>query len=199
MAKFQHNKPTCTQQSKPCLLCGIFGARSSSGTMVTPQRCDMSLLWIPGGYVALASAVWHYGIVECGAIPTSVPLRKLRLYWISLEPRARHTCENVPERNLLYIAQAPIFFLHLILLLTLPSTRILYRSRARAPSNFGVTISADVTHDEYERHRACPSVRTSTDQSSHVPLHVRTSKGAALSSWGTSHSSLVRASRGQGF
>ena len=54
----------------------------------------MSLLWMPGGYVVLASVVQDCGIVECGAIPPPLPVRKLRLYWISLEPRARHTCEE---------------------------------------------------------------------------------------------------------
>ena len=33
----------------------------------------MSLLGMRGGHVALASAVWDCGIVECGAIPTPVP------------------------------------------------------------------------------------------------------------------------------
>ena len=52
----------------------------------------------------------------------------------------------------------------------------------RTPSNYGVAVSADVTHDEYKRHRACLSVKTSTDEPSHVPLHARTLKGAVLSS-----------------
>ena len=44
--------------------------------------------------------------MECGAIPSPVPVGKLRLYWIismSLEPRFRHTCDDALEDNsLLY-------------------------------------------------------------------------------------------------
>ena len=69
-----------------------------------------------------------------------------------------------------------------ILSLTLRATRAPYRSRAGPPSNCGVAVSANVTHDEYERHRACLSVRTSTNEPSHVPLYARTLRGAALSS-----------------
>ena len=43
MTEFQH-KPAYTEQCKSCLLCGIFKPLSSSGTAVTPQGCDMSLL-----------------------------------------------------------------------------------------------------------------------------------------------------------
>ena len=85
-------------------------------------------------------------------------------------------------RKPLYVAQAPIFCLHLILLLVLPATCAPYRSRAGPHSNYGVAVSADVTHDEYERHRACLSIKTSTDKPSHAPLHARTLRGAALSS-----------------
>ena len=46
-----------------------------------------------------------------------------------------------------------------------------YRSRAGPPSNCSVSVWADVTHDEYERHRACPSVKRLSDQPSRVPLH----------------------------
>ena len=46
--KFQY-KPAYTEKCKPCLLCGIFKPRSSSDTTVTPQECDMSLLWMRGG------------------------------------------------------------------------------------------------------------------------------------------------------
>ena len=86
-----------------------------------------------------------------------------------------------------------------MLLLTLRVTRAPCRSPAGPPSNLGVAVSADASTFEYERHRACPSVKPSTDQPSHVPLHARTLRGAALSSRGTLLSSLVRARRGQGF
>ena len=40
--------------------------------------------------------------MEYGAIPTPVPVGKLRLYWIiwiSLEPRFSHTCDDAHEAN----------------------------------------------------------------------------------------------------
>ena len=44
--------------------------------------------------------------MECGAIPTPVPVGKLKLYWIiwiSLEPRFSHTCDDAQEAiSLLY-------------------------------------------------------------------------------------------------
>ena len=86
---------------------------------------------------------------------------------------------RVPEGNPLCIAQAPILCLHFRLALPVQSTPAPYRS---PPSICGVAVSADVTHDEYERHRACLSVKTSTNQPFHVPLHARTLRGAALSS-----------------
>ena len=61
---------------------------------------------MPRGHVALASAVQDGGIVEYGAIPTPLPVGKLRLYWIiwiSFEPRFSHTCDYAQEANsLLY-------------------------------------------------------------------------------------------------
>ena len=50
------------------------------------------------------------------------------------------------------------------------------------PSNLGVAVSAGASTFKSERHRACLSVKTSTDEPSHVPLHARTLRGAALSS-----------------
>ena len=40
----------------------------------------------------------------CGAIPSPVPVGKLRLYWItwmSLESRFRHTCDDAHQDNFL--------------------------------------------------------------------------------------------------
>ena len=81
----------------------------------------------------------------------------------------------------LYVTQVPIFCLYFVLSLTLRATRAPYRARAGPPSNRGVTVSADFSHDEYERHRACLSVKTSNDQPPHVALHAPTLRGAALS------------------
>ena len=69
---------------------------------ITSQERNLSLLCMPGGHMALASAVYDGGIVECGAIPTPVPVGNLRLFWIiwiSLEPRFSHTCDDAHEAN----------------------------------------------------------------------------------------------------
>ena len=73
---------------------------------ITTQERNASLLWMPGGHVAIASTVQGSGIAECVAIASPVPVGKLRLYWItwmSLEPRFRHTCDDAHKDNsLLY-------------------------------------------------------------------------------------------------
>ena len=81
-----------------------------------------------------------------------------------------------------YVAMALIICLCLVESLTLRATRVPWGSRAEPPSNLGVELKADASTVEYERHRACLSVKTSTDVPSHVPLHARTLRGAALSS-----------------
>ena len=91
-------------------------------------------------------------------------------------------CEERPDLNHLYVAQAPIFCLHLVFSLNPRDTRAPCRSRAGPPSNMGVAVSVDASTFEYERHRACLSIKTSTDEPSHVLLHARTLRGAALSS-----------------
>ena len=48
VTEFQH-KLAYTGKCKLCLLYGRFKPRSSSGTAVTPQGCDMSMLWMRGG------------------------------------------------------------------------------------------------------------------------------------------------------
>ena len=45
VTKFQHTL-AYTGKCKLCLLYGRFKPRSSSGTAVTPQGCDMSMLWM---------------------------------------------------------------------------------------------------------------------------------------------------------
>ena len=52
----------------------------------------------------------------------------------------------------------------------------------RTPLNLGVELKADASTFEYERHTACLSVKTSTNEPSHVPLRARTLRSAALSS-----------------
>ena len=180
MAEFNISQHTLKNVNRvSCAAC--LELRSRSGATVTRQECDMLLLPVPGEHVALVSDVWDCVVVKCGAIPPPAPVRKSRLYWASLEPHARYTCEDAPKRIPFYIAQAPIFCLHLKLLITLRSTRAPYRSQAGPPSNCGVAVSADVAHDEYERHRAFPSFKTPNDQPSYVPLHTHTLRGADLS------------------
>ena len=48
VTEFQR-KLAYTGKCKLCLLYGRFKPRSSSGTAVTPQGCDMSMLWMRGG------------------------------------------------------------------------------------------------------------------------------------------------------
>ena len=85
---------------------------------------------------------------------------------MSLESRFRHTCDDALEDNsLLYRNGSNI--------LPLP---------CGTPSNLGVELKADASTFEYERHRACLSVKTSTDEPSHEPLHAPTLRGAAGSS-----------------
>ena len=62
MAEFPHT-PAYTEKCKPCLLCDMFGARSSSGTAVASQESNVSLLWMPGGHMALASALFRIAIL----------------------------------------------------------------------------------------------------------------------------------------
>ena len=81
-----------------------------------------------------------------------------------------------------YIAKAPILCLCLVEASTLRATRAPWGSWAGPPSNLGVEFKADTSTFEYERHRACLSVKTSNDEPSHVPLHARTLRGVALSS-----------------
>ena len=54
------------------------------------------------------------------------------------------------------------------------------RVSGRTPSKLGVELKADASTFEYERHRACLRVKNSTDEPSHVPLHTRPLRGAAL-------------------
>ena len=101
---------------------------------------------------------------------------------VQLEASARRTCEERPLEYTIYFEQATIFCLCLIIGSTLRATQAPWASRAVPPSNLGVELKADTSTFEYERHRACLSVKTSNDEPSHVPLHARTLRGVALSS-----------------
>ena len=102
---------------------------------------------------------------------------------MSLEPRLKHTCDDAPEADSpLYrkgynILPQPYNFFNP------PSHTRTAESRARPPSNLGDDLKADTSTFEYDRTRVCLSVKTSNDEPSHAPLHARTLRGVALSSW----------------
>ena len=54
-----------------------------------------------------------------------------------------------------------------------PSHTSTLQVSGRSPSNLGVRVRADPSTFEHERHRACPIVKTPTDQPSYLPLHRR--------------------------
>ena len=171
MAEFQH-KLAYREKCKHCLLYGRFKPRSSSGTAVTPEGCDVSMLWMRGGMWRSRAAQYIY----------SRPSREVEALMDQLAASARRTCEEWPLEHPLYFAQAPIFCPRFIICPTLRATRAPWASRAGPPSNLGVELKADTSTFEYERHRSCLSVKTSTDEPSHAPLHARTLKCIALSS-----------------
>ena len=134
------------------------------------------------GHVALASAVQDCGIRSAAQYIHSRPSREIKALMDQLAASARRTCEEWPLEHLLYFAQAPIFCPRFIICPILRATRAPWASRAGPPSNLGVELKADTSTFEYERHRAFLRVKASTDERSHVPLHARTLRGAALSS-----------------
>ena len=139
MAEIPHT-PAYTENCKPCLLRGVFGACSSSGTDHNISRKELSLLWMPGGHVALVTAVSDGDIVECGAIPTPVPVGKLRLYWIiriSLEPRFSHTCDDAQEPNSLLYRTGPNILSLLCTTSNPPSHTGTVQDSGRTPLDFG--------------------------------------------------------------
>ena len=92
---------------------------------------------------------------------------------MSLEPRFRHTCDDDHQDNsLLYRKGSNILALPCATF-NPPSHASTVRVSGRTPSNLGVELKADASTFEYERHRACLSVKTSTDKPPHVPLEGR--------------------------
>ena len=115
VVQLQH-KAVFERNSEPCLLCGVFDARLRSDTTVTPQGFDMSLLWVPGGHVALASAVLVSTLTECGPINgfcILVTVASLRISMVNLYPRPRHTGEGDRNLNAQSIVLASIFCLQI--------------------------------------------------------------------------------------
>ena len=112
----------------------------------------------------------------------SHPSREVEALMVQLAARARRTCEERPVEYPIYFQQATISRLCVIISSTLRATRAPWASRAGPPLNLRVELKSDTSKFEYERKRACISVKTSNDEPSHVPLHARTLRGVALSS-----------------
>ena len=96
VTEFQHNKLAYTGKCKLCLLYGRFKPRSSSGTVVTPQGYDMSMLWMRGG-MWRSRALIRIAVSEVRRNTyTLVPVGKLRLSWFSLQPEHAAPAKNGP-------------------------------------------------------------------------------------------------------
>ena len=140
MAYITHT-PAYAEKCKPCLLCGMFRARSSSDTdhNISRKECVTVVdTWGTCGARERCLGWWYRA--ECGAIHPPVTVGKLRLYWIiwiSLGHGSATPATTLREQIPCYIAQTPIFCLCLVLLLTLRATRAPCRSRAGPPRIWG--------------------------------------------------------------
>ena len=68
VVQLRHKTVFNSNFNSKCMLCGIFGVRSSSGTTTTPHGFDILLLGVPRGHMALARAVLEGTLTECGPI-----------------------------------------------------------------------------------------------------------------------------------
>ena len=98
--------PAYTEKCKLCFLCGMFGARSSSGTYHNISRKECVTVvdaWGAGGARERCLGWWYRGMRRNTFSRTSRGIEAYWIIWISLEPRFRHTCDNAQEANsLLY-------------------------------------------------------------------------------------------------
>ena len=118
---------------------------------------------------------------------------------VQLAARAHRTSEERHVEHPIYFEPATIFCLCVLIPSTLRATQAPWPSRAGPPSSLRMQLKSDTSTFEYERHRACLSVKTSNDEPSHVPLHARTLRGVALSSWWSSLWSLSAQAARRGF
>ena len=198
---YMPHTPAYTEKCKPCLLCGMFGARSSSDTdhNISRKECVTVVDAWGSRWRRERCSGWWYRVMRCNSFS-----RTSRGDWGSTGSLGwawSHGLETpATRRSKLHpfnIAKATIFCLCLIISSTLRATRAPSGSRAGPPSNLGVELTADTSTFEYERHGVCLSVKASNDEPSHVPLHARTLRGVALSSWWSSFWSLsAQAARG---
>ena len=101
---------------------------------------------------------------------------------MSLESRFRHTCDDAHQDNSLLYSKGSNILPLPCATFNPPSHTGTVRVSGRTPSNLGVELKADASTFEYERQRACLSVKKSSDEPPHVALHARTLRGVALSS-----------------
>ena len=134
------------------------------------------------GHVALASADYNCGMRSTAKYIHSHLSREVEALMVQLAARAHRTSEERRVEHPIFFEQATIFCPCIMIPSTLRATRALWPSRAGPPSSLRVQLKSDTSTFEYERHRACLSVKTSNDEPSHVPLHARTLRGVALSS-----------------
>ena len=140
------------------------------------------MLWMRGGMWRSRALIKHCGMRSTAKYIHSHLSREVEALMVQLAARAHRTSEQRTENTPIYFKQATIFCLYSLIPSTLRATRALWPSRAGPPSSLRVQLKSDTSTFEYERHRACLSVKTSNDEPSHIPLHARTLRGVALSS-----------------
>ena len=98
--------------------------------MTTSQGLDTSLLWVPRGHVALASAVLEGTLTECGPINgflcVQITVVSLMISMVNFYPR--HTRKGDRNLNPQSIVLGPFFHLQVRLALRLRAISALYRS-----------------------------------------------------------------------
>ena len=121
--------------------------------------------------MARASAVLGGTLTGCGLIESFLSTGKMGSFLITMATLIRpcHTHEGDRNFNPQIVVLGSIF----CLLGTLSPRRrappALYRSSAGFPPICDLAARADFFDDELERHRACPSIKTSADEPSDVP------------------------------
>ena len=154
----------------------MFGARSSSGADHNISRKECVAVVDAWGTCGARKRClgWRYrGMWRNTYSRTSKEIEALLDHLDQLGVAVQPHLRRRPRKKIpFYIAQASIFCLCRVLLLTLRATRAPCRSRAGPPSNLGVAVSADASTFESERHRACLSLKTSPDEPSLMYLYM---------------------------
>ena len=164
----------------------MFGACSSSGTdhNISKKECVTVVdAWGTCGDRERCSG-WWYRVMRCNTFSrTSREIEALLDHLDELGATVQtHLRRRSPRHNSLIYRKGSNILPLPCATFNPPSHTSTVRVSGRTPSNLGVELNADASTFESKRHRACLSVKTSTDDPSHVPLHARTLRGAALSS-----------------